>query len=413
MRINKSNIESLPIPKAVKDGQSAQKKYYDDNLKGFGVRVTSGGTKAFFVEKLINKKLSRITVGRYPEITPELARKKATELLGQIAMGKDPVAEKRAESIRSITLNEVFNEYLKTRKTLKPKTISNYSQIINKAFPTWKNKPILSITKDRIAKHHEKLGTEHGEAYANLAMRVLRALFNFASGQYEDAQGKSLIMENPVRRLSQTRAWYRVERRQTYIKPHELKDWYSGLKGIENETLRDYLLLVLLTGLRREEAATLKWEHVDLGAKTFTVVKTKNNEPHTLPLSEFLYDLLVRRYQNRLNDYVFPGTGAAGHIIEPRKQMANVTKASGVHFTVHDLRRTFITIAESLDISAYSLKRLMNHKMTNDVTAGYIIADVERLRKPMELITEYFLKCMGIVKSADIIEIQPSKMESL
>ena len=409
MRINKSNIESLPIPKAIKDGQSAQKKYYDDNLKGFGVRVTSGGTKAFFVEKLINKKLNRLTIGRYPEISPDLARKKATELLGQIAMGKDPVAEKRAESMRAITLNDVFQEYLKIRKTLKPKTIGNYTQIINKAFPNWKSKPILSITKDQITKQHEKLGKEHGEAYANLAMRILRALFNFASGQYEDAQGKSLVAENPVKRLSQTRAWYRVERRQTYIKPHELGGWYSALENIENKTLRDYLLLVLLTGLRREEAATLKWEHVDLAAKTFTVVKTKNNEPHTLPLSDFLYNLLSTRYEKKINAYVFPGTGAAGHIIEPRKQMAHVTKASGVHFTVHDLRRTFITIAESLDISSYSLKRLMNHKMSNDVTAGYIIADVERLRKPMQLITDYFLKCMGCIKSADIIEIQPAK----
>ena len=400
MRINKTNIENLAIPQSIKTGQSAQKKYYDDNLKGFGVRVTSGGTKAFFVEKLINRKLNRITIGRYPEISPDMARKKATELLGQIAMGKDPVAEKRAQSMREITLNEVFQEYLQTRKTLKPKTINNYTHMIDKAFSTWKNKPILSITKDRISKHHEKLGTEHGEAYANLAMRVLRALFNFAAGQYEDAQGKSLIMENPVRRLSQTRAWYRVERRQTYIKPHELEAWYQALKNIENETLRDYLLLILLTGLRREEAATLKWENVDLAARTFTVVKTKNNESHTLPLSDFLYNLLNTRYEVRINGYAFPGTGAAGHIIEPRKQMAHVTKASGVHFTVHDLRRTFITIAESLDISAYALKRLMNHKMTNDVTAGYIISDVERLRKPMELITNYFLKCMGVDSSS-------------
>jgi hypothetical protein len=70
------------------------------------------------------------------------------------------------------------------------------------------------------------------------------------------------------------------------------------------------------------------------------------------------------------------------------------------------LRRTFITIAESLDISAYALKRLLNHKMTNDVTAGYIVADVERLRKPMQLITDYILKCMEIKNSAEIIEIQ-------
>jgi len=58
---------------------------------------------------------------------------------------------------------------------------------------------------------------------------------------------------------------------------------------------------------------------------------------------------------------------------------------------VHDLRRTFITVAESLDISAYAVKRLVNHKMSNDVTAGYIVNDVERLRKPMQSITDYFL----------------------
>jgi integrase len=154
-------------------------------------------------------------------------------------------------------------------------------------------------------------------------MRLLRALFNFAAGQYEDLQGLSLISENPVKRLSQTLAWYRVERRQSFIKAHEL---------------------------------------------------------------------LLSRSQKSTNEYVFPGTGAAGHIIEPRKQMANVTKLSGIHFTVHDLRRTFITIAEGLDISAYALKRLMNHKMNGDITAGYIVTDVEGLRKPMQQITDYFLR---------------------
>lgn len=85
------------------------------------------------------------------------------------------------------------------------------------------------------------------------------------------------------------------------------------------------------------------------------------------------------------SDYVFPGSGNGGYLVEPRVQMGKITEFSGVNFTVHDLRRTFITIAESLDIAAYSLKRLLNHKMTNDVTSGYIITDVERLRKPMQL----------------------------
>ncbi len=119
------------------------------------------------------------------------------------------------------------------------------------------------------------------------------------------------------------------------------------------------------------------------------------------------------RKQQQTNDYVFPGTGAAGHIVEPRKQMAKVTQLTDIQFTVHDLRRTLITIAESLDIPAYALKRLLNHRMTNDVTAGYIVADVERLRRPMQLITDYILKCMGAIKSAEVISIQPKQKEVL
>jgi integrase len=413
MKITKTAVDKLVIPPTVQVGKTAQKRYYDDTIKGFGVRVTSGGTKAFFFEKLIKKKLCRITLGRYPELTVEMAKKEAQKLLGQIAMGLDPVAQKQTAKMREVSLNDVFNDYLQVRKSLKPSTLTNYKQILTRAFPNWLNKPLISITKDKIAKQHQQLGGTHGEAYANLAMRVLRALFNFAAGQYEDAEGKSLVPENPVRRLSQTRAWYRVERRQTLIKSHELEPWYQALEGIQNKTLRDYLILILFTGLRRQEAATLKWEQLDLNAKTLIILDTKNRDQHTLPLSDFLYELLRLRKSSQTNNYVFAGTGAAGHIIEPRKQMAKVTELTGIQFTVHDLRRTFITIAESLDIPAYALKRLLNHRMANDVTAGYIIADVERLRKPMQLITDYILKCMGIMKTAEVIAIQPKEKELL
>ncbi len=82
-----------------------------------------------------------------------------------------------------------------------------------------------------------------------------------------------------------------------------------------------------------------------------------------------------------ISEIVFPGKDPSGYIIESRKTMIKITEQSGVEFTLRDLRRTFITIAESLNIPAYALKRLLNHKMNNDVTAGYII-------------TDYFLKCI-------------------
>lgn len=386
--------------------------YRDDELKGFALRVTAKGVKSFVVEKNIGNKVRRITIGKCNAISAEAARKEAQKLIGEIASGGDPIARKRAIKMKATSLKQVFDDYMDTRKSLKKTTIANYNQVLSKAFSQWVDRPLVNITKDNVSNLHKKLGKENGEAYANLAMRLLRALFNFAAGQYEDTQGQSLVTDNPVKRLSQTRAWYKIERRQTYIKSYELAPWYQGIELVQNEILRDYLLLILFTGLRRQEAATLTWEQIDLTAKTLTILETKNGEIHILPLSDYLHHLLAQRYQSKTNQYVFPGTGAAGHIIEPRKQMAHVTKASGIAFTVHDLRRTFITIAESMDISAYALKRLLNHKMTNDVTAGYIIADVERLRKPMQLITDFILKSMGVT-STTVTAIQPIKTEHL
>lgn len=226
-------------------------------------------------------------IGRYGEVTAEAARNQAKVLLGQIAQGLDPLAEKRAEKMRQVTLKQVMSDYFQARKSLKPKTLYDYQRVLNIAFKSWEDKPLLSITKDKVTCLHEKLGEEHGQAYANLAMRVLRALFNFAASQYEDSQGRTLITDNPVKRLSHTRAWYRVERRQSFIKSHELGDWHAGVQKLKNETLRDYLLLILFTGLRRQEAAKLQWNQVDLKAKTLTIIDTKNREPHTLPLSNY------------------------------------------------------------------------------------------------------------------------------
>ena len=100
---------------------------------------------------------------------------------------------------------------------------------------------------------------------------------------------------------------------------------------------------------------------------------------------------------------MFPGDGVKGYLNEPRKQMQKVIEESNVAFTLHDLRRTFITVADSLDISAYALKRLANHKMANDVTAGYIISDVERLREPLQRITNFLLARMDASVHTDTV----------
>ena len=132
---------------------------------------------------------------------------------------------------------------------------------------------------------------------------------------------------------------------------------------------------------------------MDLVAKTLHLPKTKNGDPLTLPLSTFLFDLLYeRRKRSNGSPFVFPGPGKDGHLIETKKFLQRVSAGAGVSFTLHDLRRTFITIAESLDVPYYALKRLLNHRATGDVTGGYIVVNAERLRGPVEQVAQRILE---------------------
>jgi len=395
MRISKTFLNTLKLPPVGDDGKCRQKFYRDSLTLGFGVRVTSGGAISFIVEKRINGKVRRKTLGRYGTITLEQARDLAIQFIGQIAGGKDPIAEKKARDIKSITLEEAFDDYLLARKGLRPTTIHDYRRTIDNYLKDWKRKQLTSITKDMVELRHRQLG-ERSHARANNTMRVLRAVFNYSQSKYEDAKGRPIIQINPVDRLNQTRAWYRIKRKETLIRPHQLADWYKATLLLNQETTRDYLYFVLMTGLRRSEASKLKWSDVDLVGRMFTIKETKNHQTHSLPLSVFLHNLLNRRQQEAETKYVFPSSSERGYLTEPKNAVSRVAELSGVPFTLHDLRRTFITIAESLDIPAYALKRLLNHKDPNDVTAGYIVSDAERLRDPMQRITDFILDSMGI-----------------
>ena len=111
-RITKTCVDKINLP------SSGQTFIRDDLLKGFALRVTPG-SKSFIVEKRIDGKNRRITLGRYPGITVEQARKEAQILLGQIATGSDPIAEKEVARMRGVKLSEAFEDFLTARNNLK------------------------------------------------------------------------------------------------------------------------------------------------------------------------------------------------------------------------------------------------------------------------------------------------------
>ena len=147
-----------------------------------------------------------------------------------------------------------------------------------------------------------------------------------------------------------------------------------------------YLYFSLLHGLRRREASNLRLSDINLVDRQFVVKETKNGRELTLPITEWAAPLIERRFNRGDSEYLFPGPDLLKPINDPRRVIASLRTESTIHFTIHDLRRTFITVAESLDISIYALKKLVNHSTGWDITADYVVWDIDRLRKPLHKI---------------------------
>ncbi len=378
LRLTRRAIDEIPF------SESGQILYRDTVLSGFGLRVGKQ-SKVYFAEGQVHRHTRRVTIGRADVIAPEVARKKALALLGDMGEGRDPNEEKRKEYVERITLEVAFQRFFEARTTLSPITVKSYGRTARLYLKAWYKKPMSDITRQMVLKKHLDIAQAHGEVTANNAMRHFRSVYNFIAAT-QDA-----FPPNPVLILSQARAWYRERRRQTVVTALDLPAWWKAMMA-EPEYSRDFLLMALFTGMRRGELMRLRWENVDLKARTLHLPTTKNGDPLDLPLSDFLSVLLAER-QGRADGspWVFPGPGKLGHLVETKKFLVRVTAGSGVTFTLHDLRRTFITIAESLDVPYYALKRLLNHRANGDVTGGYIVVNAERLRAPVELVAQKIL----------------------
>ena len=407
LNFTKQSIEGISAP------DTGRTLAYDEggkqSVKGLAIQVTAAGTRTFQVYKWAKGKPLRVTLGRYPDLTIEQARRAAAQAIGNIANGNNPNAEKRIERTKAITLSELLTQYTATR-TLKATTIDDIHKAFHQVIPDWLNKPITKISASMIQKRHRDHATR-SPARANLAMRYLRALFSFAQAQYKDGEDRPIIQTNPVKSLSELKAWHRVDRRRSCIAPDELGVWVNAVRAVANDAHRDYLLFVLMTGTRRNEALSLTWECVNLKAKTATFKDTKNHSDHVLPLPDHLVSMLEQCHAERAarppekqSIFVFADHGGR-KISNLRTTQAAVTQASGVTFCIHDLRRTFATLAESLDIPGYALKRLLNHADAGDVTSGYLVITPERLREPMQKVCDYVLKSAWLKPSADIIPI--------
>jgi integrase len=371
-----------------------QTLHWDSELRGFAV-LASGVTnaKTYIAQRDLPSGLTRrITLGACNEITLATARERAADVLDQLRRGLDPKVATAGSTLRA-----TLEAYLGARKNLRPDTIDMYRTSVEDYLTSWLDLPLASISGDMIESRHRSIVSEvnkngryKGTTIANFAIRTFGTLFNFASERTPN------MPVNPVKRLR--RQWFPEPKRTRMVRSEQLPEFYQAVKGLPNRVVRDYLLLLLFTGLRLSESLSLRWVDVDFPQRVIRLpaTVTKSGRALELPMSDFIHDLLVARRAIGDATFVFPGV-RGGHIKNPQHIFSRIAKETGIKISAHDLRRTFVTISEATDISPFALKALVNHSMGSDITGGYVQMSIERLREPTQRIADKLKHLCGVV----------------
>ena len=407
-----SNSNSLPFRDDRIKALYELGEYKDSSLSGFGLRITKS-KKTFQVRRKRNGKDIRVKIGEYPAMNLKQAKDKAYKILSDIENGINPNEQRREHENQAVTLDFVFNAYLAS-KSLKDKTVLGYTQVITCYLKEWQNKPLLKLNEDEVTYIHQQV-SKRSKAQADLMARVLRAIFNFAKYEYRGTDDVFIFNENPVKILSHKRQWNHVPRKQTRIRPPELKQYLTAVKQVRNNpeydrftrSVCDAVEFALFTGLRKQEVLNIEWQRVNLKGGYFWIDETKNGDPLELPITDTLRKIFMRCWSERDETarYVFVSKNAGQAIKEPKfvlKKITNATKQNDeceliAHW--HDLRRTYATLAESIGVGGYTLKRLLNHriKRTNDVTAGYVVLSADELQEPAKRVEQSILEHAGLI----------------
>lgn len=181
-----------------------------------------------------------------------------------------------------------------------------------------------------------------------------------------------------------------------------MRDEAMVLRQDFTATVCDFVEFMAFTGLRKTELLELEWKNVFLDDQLFCLDDTKNGQGLELPITKPLEEILKRRAEYRVSGFVFGADNHHGRVVEPKKIIKQMNERADISFTLHDLRRTFCSVAETIGVGTYTLKRLLNHKTSrSDVTAGYTVLTAEELREPADRICKRLSEYAGVKSCSD------------
>ncbi|MGL6253050.1 MAG: tyrosine-type recombinase/integrase, partial [Billgrantia desiderata] len=322
---SKKAIDSLPLPPAGKRANDT-----DTKTPGLELRVTSKGTKTFSCQRWIKDaaRPERVTLGRYPTMTIEQARKAALRVNGAIAEGNNPAAIRR-QLRGEPTLSELFHDYLERHAKKQKRTWSEDQRCFDRYIsPSLGRRKLSSLARRDFATLHANI-SRTAPVQANRVLSLCSRLFSWAleASLWEGANPVAGIKRNPERE------------RDRFLQASELPRFFQALAAEPSDTVRDYILTSLLTGARRSNVLSMRWEELDLEAGEWRIPdsKTKNGQSQLVTMPPQLVTVLVERRRHVRGPWVFPGTGKVGHFADPKKGWDRIKERAQALGIIHAL----------------------------------------------------------------------------
>ena len=369
---------------------------------------TSGDVYVLKAKQRYTNKTVSLTYGKVKNLSLKKVRNLAIADLGLLSQGIHPKEKERLDKAVRFTLGEAIEQMLAV-KTLKASTKKCYQQTLQRNFSDWLSREMRSITRLDCIEKYKKIrkyvatngrvqpkANPAGEPEAQKAMRTLSTVFSFFQ---EDtlANGQKLLPEgNPVLALRAKKVRPPLKRRKDYLnreERHKLLIWLQEQYNIAeyghvgdlviSAQQIDYILILLCTGLRRNEPLSLTWNDVDFENEIFTVTETKNGQDISIPMTRRVRALLERRLNASYGDFVFSSPLFANRSASMAKVIEKASADSEVVFSAHTLRRTTTTILAEMGFHSEQIGRLLNHSAKNQ-TEHYNVVAASQLKGLVE-----------------------------
>jgi integrase len=391
------------------DGSGKQAFLWDTDAPGFAVRATSN-VKAYIFESRLNGSKLRITIGDVRVWDIDKARAEARRLQTLVDSGTDPrddkahkaaeVAAKRHEAKRKdATVAEAWSTYVAARRGHWGERY--YIDHVNFARPGGEPKkrgngkttpgplaPLMGLKLADVTPEHIRdwLQAEAG-VRATQARQAFGAFRTFLAWCEDQPAYRGLAAPDACNTRIARQELPKKAAKDDVLQREQLPAWFAAMRQIGNPVISAYLQSLLLTGARREELATLTWEHLDFQWRSLTI-RDKVDGERTIPLTPYVASLLAAL--PRRNQWVFSSpTAASGRLQEPRIAHNRALDAAALPaLTLHGLRRSFGTLSEWVEMPTGVVAQIMGHKPSATAEKHY-------RRRPLDLLRQWHTKLEG------------------